>query len=162
MDIECLIIGGGPAGLTAGTYLGRFRRRTLLVDAGQSRVAWIPITQNLPGFTEGISGPDLLNRMGAQSDQYGAKRLTGTVEPLTKSKTDKFQATVGQTEITAQRVLLATGGLDVDPRHKGLIAVLCVAAPIGRQRRTSNHEKIYNAGAFRRACVARRLRLSRP
>jgi thioredoxin reductase (NADPH) len=120
MDVECLIIGGGPAGLTAGTYLGRFRRSTLLIDAGQSRAAWIPITHNLPGFTEGISGPDLLNRMRAQSDLYGATRLTGMVERLTRSETDTFRATVGQAEITAQRVLLATGGLDVEPEISGI------------------------------------------
>jgi thioredoxin reductase (NADPH) len=124
MDVECLIIGGGPAGLTAGTYLGRFRRRTLLIDAGQSRAAWIPITHNLPGFTEGISGPDLLNRMHAQSDLYGAKRLTGTVERLTRSKTGTFLATVGRTEIKAQRVLLATGGLDVEPEISGIRAAV--------------------------------------
>src|SRR6201995_3118323 len=102
MDVECLIIGGGPAGLTAGTYLGRFRRRTVLVDANQSRATWIPITHNLPGFTEGISGPDLLKRMRAQSDLYGTKRLGATVERLARSNTGAFQATFGQTEITAQ------------------------------------------------------------
>jgi thioredoxin reductase (NADPH) len=40
--LECLIIGGGPAGLTAALYLGRFNRSTLLVDAGASRTSWIP------------------------------------------------------------------------------------------------------------------------
>ena len=63
---DCLIIGGGPAGLTAATYLGRFRRHGLIVDAGQSRAAWIPKTHNLIGYTEGISGPALLERMRAQ------------------------------------------------------------------------------------------------
>ncbi|TGP86020.1 FAD-binding protein, partial [Mesorhizobium sp. M8A.F.Ca.ET.213.01.1.1] len=38
---DCLIIGGGPAGLAAATYLGRFRRRVMVVDAGESRARWI-------------------------------------------------------------------------------------------------------------------------
>jgi thioredoxin reductase (NADPH) len=57
-QVECLIIGGGPAGLTAALYLGRFNRSTLLVDAGASRTSWIPKTHNLIGYKEGISGPD--------------------------------------------------------------------------------------------------------
>ena len=119
MDAECLIIGGGPAGLTAATYLGRFRRRTLLIDAGKSRAAWIPITHNLPGFTDGISGRDLLGRMQAQSDLYGALRLEGSIEHLT-TNSGLFRATLGDKQVTARRVLLATGGLDVEPEINGI------------------------------------------
>jgi thioredoxin reductase (NADPH) len=120
VQIECLIIGGGPAGLTAGTYLGRFRRRTVLVDDAKSRASWIPVTHNLPGFTGGISGPDLLGRMRAQCDLYGAERLGGRVERLTLDNAGRFRATVGAMEIVADRVLLATGGLDVQPELNGI------------------------------------------
>ena len=68
---DCLIVGGGPAGLTAATYLARFRRNVVLVDAGQSRAALIPKTRNYPGFVDGISGPDLLK---AQWDAGREKR----------------------------------------------------------------------------------------
>lgn len=120
MQVECLIIGGGPAGLTAGTYLGRFRRRTLIVDAGKSRASWIPSTHNLPGFKGGISGPDLLTNMRAQSDLYGTQRIEGTVERLTVDSDSRFRAKVGDAEIIADRVLFATGGLDVEPQLNGI------------------------------------------
>jgi len=120
MKVDCLIIGGGPAGLTAAIYLGRFRRTTLLVDAGESRAAWIPTTHNLPAFTDGITGRDLLGRMRAQSDLYGAQRMEGTVSALTVGGDGLFQARVNDLTIEAARVLLATGGLDVEPELPGI------------------------------------------
>lgn len=50
LRIDCAIVGGGPAGLTAALYLARFRRRALVIDAGQSRAALIPISHNYPAF----------------------------------------------------------------------------------------------------------------
>jgi threonine dehydrogenase-like Zn-dependent dehydrogenase len=58
--MDCLIIGGGPAGLTAAIYLARYRRDVLVIDAGQSRARLIPETHNYPGFAEGVAGSDLL------------------------------------------------------------------------------------------------------
>jgi thioredoxin reductase (NADPH) len=112
---ECLIIGGGPAGLTAATYLGRFRRQVLLVDSGASRAAWIPVTHNLIGFTEGISGPALLTRMRAQAARYGVKAMQGEVVQLSRPDEGHFQARIGDVLISAERIVLATGGLDVEP-----------------------------------------------
>ena len=66
-ELDCLIVGGGPAGLTAAIYLARFRRRFVLVDAGRSRAAWIPVSHNHPGFPDGIEGEELLRRMRAQA-----------------------------------------------------------------------------------------------
>src|SRR5437763_8222303 len=57
---DCLVLDGGPAGLTAAIYLGRFRRKVLLIDSGDSRAALIPGTHNYPGFDRGISGRELL------------------------------------------------------------------------------------------------------
>ena len=58
--LDCLIIGGGPAGLTAAIYLARFHLDILVVDGGKSRAAWIPCTRNHAGFPDGISGKELL------------------------------------------------------------------------------------------------------
>jgi thioredoxin reductase (NADPH) len=69
---DCLIIGGGPAGLTAAIYLARYRRRVIVLDAGKSRAAWIPTSHNYPGFEDGIGGPELLALLAGQADQYGA------------------------------------------------------------------------------------------
>ena len=69
---DALIVGGGPAGLTAAMYLARYHRRVLVVDAGQLRVQWIPTSHNVPGRPEGIGGPELLARMRDHAARYGA------------------------------------------------------------------------------------------
>ena len=113
---DCLIVGGGPAGLTAATYLARFRRNVVLVDAGQSRAALIPKTRNYPGFADGISGPDLLKAQWAQAEKNGAQLVRGTVDDLrTVGNGGGFSATVGGRRITAAKVLLATGIVDTKP-----------------------------------------------
>ncbi|MGN6524801.1 MAG: FAD-dependent oxidoreductase, partial [Burkholderiaceae bacterium] len=48
--LDCIIIGAGPAGLTAATYLARFRRRIAVLDGGASRASYIPCSHNYPGF----------------------------------------------------------------------------------------------------------------
>jgi thioredoxin reductase (NADPH) len=113
-DAECLIIGGGPAGLTAALYLGRFRRRVVLVDSGSSRASWIPKTHNLIGFPQGISGPELLDHMREQASLHGVRWVRGNVDTLSL-KDGAFHAAIADTTISAERVLLATGGLDVEP-----------------------------------------------
>jgi thioredoxin reductase (NADPH) len=111
---DCLIVGGGPAGLTAATYLARFRRNVVLVDAGESRAALIPKTRNYPGFTHGISGPDLVRAQWEQAETYGAHLVRGTVDDL-RPDDSRFAARVGDTTITASKVLLATGIVDTKP-----------------------------------------------
>ena len=69
--LDCLIIGGGPAGLTAATYLARYRRDACVVDSGESRALKIPLSHNYAGF-KGISGADLLERLREQACGYGA------------------------------------------------------------------------------------------
>ena len=71
--LDCLIIGGGPAGLTAAVYLARFHLDILVVDGGKSRASWIPCTRNHAGFPDGISGNELLQRMRDQACKYGAR-----------------------------------------------------------------------------------------
>ena len=63
--LDCLIVGGGPAGLTAATYLARFHRAFVLVDAGKSRARWIPESHNCPGFPFGVAGTALLEKLQA-------------------------------------------------------------------------------------------------
>ena len=112
--LDCLIIGAGPAGLTAAIYLARFRRDIALIDGGHSRAAYIPKTRNYPGFPEGISGEELLARLREQAERYGAHITQGLVEALEREG-DVFVAKAGDVEVRARRVLLATGVVDKVP-----------------------------------------------
>jgi len=107
-ELDCLIIGGGPAGLTAAIYLARFHLRLVVVDAGESRARWIPCTRNHAGFPDGISGEDLIARMKAQAQRYGAAIETERVTRLDRID-GGFCATWGSGSVVARTILLATG-----------------------------------------------------
>jgi thioredoxin reductase (NADPH) len=107
-EYDCLIIGGGPAGLTAAIYLARFHLKLKLVDAGNSRAAWIPCTRNHAGFPEGIKGVELLARMKKQAQLYGARIDSEHVTRLDRTR-GGFRATWGSGSASARTVLLATG-----------------------------------------------------
>jgi len=108
--LDCLIVGGGPAGLTAAIYLARFHLDILVVDGGNSRAAWIPCTRHHAGYPDGIEGKELLSRMRDQACKYGAKIETEYVTKLERDeKTGLFTATWGSGKAIARTVLLATG-----------------------------------------------------
>jgi thioredoxin reductase (NADPH) len=108
--LDCLVIGGGPAGLTAAIYLARFHLDILVVDAGKSRASWIPCTRNVSGFPDGIKGTELLGRMRDQACKYGAKIETEFVTKLERDESNGlFTATWGSGCRQARTVLLATG-----------------------------------------------------
>ncbi|HEX5257293.1 MAG TPA: NAD(P)/FAD-dependent oxidoreductase [Sphingomicrobium sp.] len=108
--LDCLIIGGGPAGLTAAIYLARFHLEIVVVDAGKSRASLIPCTRNHAGFPDGIEGTELLQRMRDQACKYGAKVETEFVTKLERdAKSGLFTATWGSGCATARTVLIATG-----------------------------------------------------
>ena len=106
--LDCLIIGGGPAGLTAAIYAARFHLSVQVVDAGDSRAAQIPLTRNHAGFPEGISGLALLERMREQAVLYGADMVAGRATNLRRGS-ESFVATLPEREVLARTVLLATG-----------------------------------------------------
>ena len=116
---DCLIIGGGPAGLTAAIYLARYRRNVLLVDDGLSRARLIPESHNYPGFPDGISGPQLLAELREQAETYGARLQKGRVNALRKDG-EVFVADIGDDDIRTGYVLLATGIVDESPDLPGL------------------------------------------
>jgi thioredoxin reductase (NADPH) len=108
--LDCLVIGGGPAGLTAAIYLARFHLDILVVDAGKSRAGWIPCTHNHAGFPDGITGKELLERMRVQAQKYGAKIVTDRVTKVERDEdSGHFVGTWGSGTETARTVLLATG-----------------------------------------------------
>jgi thioredoxin reductase (NADPH) len=115
--LDCLIIGGGPAGLLAAVYLGRYRRTVQVIDAGESRASKIPESHNYPGFF-GIGGLELLRRLRAQAEKYGAQLAHGRVTSLRKEGTT-FVATCSGGEVHARFILLATGLVDHCPLIDG-------------------------------------------
>lgn len=118
-DPEVLVVGAGPAGLTAATYLGRFRRRVLVADGGPPRACWIPVSHNMPGFPKGITGEAILDRLREQALEYGAEIEPGRVESLRRDG-DGFVATLNGRQVWVRAVLLATGVVDRHPDLPGV------------------------------------------
>ena len=107
--LDCLVIGGGPAGLTAAIYLSRYHLSILVVDGGKSRAATIPCTHNHAGYPDGIAGTELVERMREQARRYGARIESGQVTRLDVEDDGLFTAEWGSGPIRARTVLLATG-----------------------------------------------------
>lgn len=116
--IDSVIIGAGPAGLTAATYLGRFHRRAVVVDGGASRARWIPESHNIPGFPRGIGGPTLLRELREQAVRYGAEIRVAHVEQIDRSNSG-FRVVTERDELNTRFVLLATGIQDHLPPLAG-------------------------------------------
>jgi thioredoxin reductase (NADPH) len=118
--LDCLVIGGGAAGLMAAVYLGRYRRQVAVIDDGGSRIAMIPKTRNVLGFPDGIAGPQLLENMRLHAARFGAAVELGRIERLGRRADGAFDARAGTRTLTARFVLLATGARDVEPAVAGL------------------------------------------
>ncbi len=111
---DALVVGGGPAGLTAAIYLARFHLTTVVVDAGSSRASTIPRTRNHAGYPGGIPGADLVAAMRAQAEENGAAVVDGHVESLIRDG-DGFIATGDFGEVRARAAILATGVVNRRP-----------------------------------------------
>jgi thioredoxin reductase (NADPH) len=111
---DCIIIGAGPAGLTAAIYLARFYLRIRLFDCGSSRAALIPRTHNHAGYPGGIKGTDLLRLMLDQAEEFGAVREAAEVTEV-RPTGDDFEVRVGDRVFPTRAVLLATGVVNIQP-----------------------------------------------
>jgi thioredoxin reductase (NADPH) len=115
---DCIVIGGGPAGLTAALYLARYRRSVMVLDRGHSRASLIPRIRNLPGFPDGISGPDLLARLTLQVARYGLQPQPA--EALAVGRHPRgFLVTTSGAPAIGRTVIFATGVVDVRPAISG-------------------------------------------
>jgi thioredoxin reductase (NADPH) len=116
--LDAIVVGAGPAGLTAAIYLGRFRRRCVVLEDGQSRARWIPTSHNIPGFPAGIGGEAFLNTLKEQALKYGAQIQHTHVSSLTVSG-GIFTLVTDEGPLHSRYVLLATGVRDHLPALEG-------------------------------------------
>ena len=119
--LDCLVIGAGPSGLTAATYLTRFHRRIVVVEAGSSRARWIPTSHNFPGYPAGVHGNELLRKLREQATGYGTPIVEGRVMQLARGDDGLFEACAADGQRwRARYVILATGIVDRMPAMHGL------------------------------------------
>lgn len=117
--LDCVVVGAGPAGLTAAIYLCRFHREIVIVDAGDSRAKRIPQSNNYPGFPDGINGEALLARLRTQLGHMRGDVHGGTVTALARAG-DAFVAQLGGASLRTRTILLATGVQDREPALPGI------------------------------------------
>lgn len=113
--VDCAIVGGGIGGLTAAVYLARFRRSVAVLDGADSRARWIPRSRNHPAFPDGVTGDELLSRLRAQLDRYGAGPLFDRVEAVARDREGFVLTRASGARTRARLVILATGVSDIEP-----------------------------------------------
>jgi len=115
---DTVIIGGGPAGLTAGIYSGRANLKTVILEKGLpgGQIAQTEEVENYPGFAEPISGPELAERMVQQARRFGAEIVMEEVQAI--QKTPQGLVVKGyEQDYLARSVILATGA---NPKKLGV------------------------------------------
>jgi thioredoxin reductase (NADPH) len=115
---DVIVVGAGPAGLTAAIYLGRFRRRCLVLEDGHSRARWIPTSHNIPGFAVGIGGNAFLTTLKEQALKFGVQVRHAHVSALTNHD-GIFSVQTDGGKLFSRYVLLATGVRDHLPDIAG-------------------------------------------
>ena len=126
VDTKLLIVGSGPAGLTAAIYAARANLEPVVL-AGSAPGGQLMLTsdvENYPGFPDGIQGPDLMAAMRAQAERFGSRLVDVDIDRVDFSERP-FRIWARGTEYRAQSVVIATGasamwlGLDSETRLRG-------------------------------------------
>ena len=123
---DVVIIGAGPAGLSAGIYTGRGRLKTLILEKGipGGQILLTDFVENYPGFPDGVVPFELMEKFRAQAEKFGAKIAQDEVEKI-KKKGDLWTVVGAQKEYTTRTVLVATGsshrrlGLENEGKYLG-------------------------------------------
>jgi thioredoxin reductase (NADPH) len=112
--LDALIVGGGPAGLSAAVYLGRFRRDTVVIDGGSGRSSGPQLNENYLGFPRGVKVSRLRELGRKQAERFGARFVEGGVTAA-RVERDHFVLAGDCGEWRARTVIVATGVTDVWP-----------------------------------------------
>ena len=118
-ESDVVIIGGGPAGLTAGIYAGRGQLDAVILEKGLpgGQIAQTEEVENYPGFDEAVSGPELSQRMVRQAEKFGARIVMEEVQGLGGNAESGFTVRGYDADYRAKAVILATGA---NPRRLGV------------------------------------------
>jgi thioredoxin reductase (NADPH) len=116
---EVIVVGGGIAGLSAGIYLGRAQRDTLVIDSGHSMAKWEPSVENYLGFPKGVDGEDLLKYGRQQAERYEVEFATDEIEDVDLAD-EIFVLRGKNATYRANRLLLATGIYHIPPDIPGV------------------------------------------
>ncbi len=110
-ELEIAIIGGGPAGLSAGIYNARARMKVVLFEESTTggMPAFTERIENYPGFPEGITGVELVERMREQAESFGLKISTFNPVRKVNSVGDQFLLQTDEGDFKAMAVVIATG-----------------------------------------------------
>lgn len=127
---DCVVIGGGPAGLTAAIYLARYHLSVAVFDDDTSRAASIPMSHNHAGFPDGINGRDLLNRMRTQALRHGVDIRAEKVTEL--HRTNNGFRVLSHEPLDVRSVLLATGVVNRRPAISAELHDTAVSAGLVR------------------------------
>ena len=105
-----VIIGSGPAGLTAAVYAARANLQPLLIEGKEpgGQLTLTTLVENYPGFSEGIMGPQLMDEMRKQAQRFGAEIVNGYVHAV-KLEEHPFRVCYGDREVETKTVMISTG-----------------------------------------------------
>src|SRR5947209_2488060 len=115
---DCIVVGGGPAGLSAALYMGRLRRSVLVIDDKQGRSTWHQVNRNYLGFPSGLHATALRELGETQARKYGAHFVdacANDVETSGEGRERRFTVSTSAGDFAGQTLILATGVKDTFP-----------------------------------------------
>ena len=111
---KLIIIGSGPAGLTAAIYTARANLSPLVFEGMEpgGQLMGTSEIENFPGFPDGIVGPTLINNMRTQAQKFGAKTIFKEIDRVDFTNTQNLKVWSGEEEFQAESIILAPGASD--------------------------------------------------